>query len=160
MKTLTIYLAGRMSGVSIEKTISWRRYFATLLEEEKGITISLLDPTKDMEFQGNTKTVLTPQSFTEIPVQSAAAIFERDIAMVRQCDIIVCHMIEDDWKSIGTCFELGYGYALNKSIIVVTDEGSYAHQHPFIDRAAVKLATLEEVVEYIKYAFPYQVGGN
>ncbi|HEV7950197.1 MAG TPA: nucleoside 2-deoxyribosyltransferase [Glaciihabitans sp.] len=66
------------------------------------------------------------------PAELAAAIFQRDAQLVRDCDIVAAnlHPFRGAEPDSGTCFELGLAYALGKTLY------GYAPESTMADRIA------------------------
>lgn len=64
------------------------------------------------------------------PAQLAAAIFERDSQLVRECDIVAAnlHPFRGAEPDSGTCFELGLAYGLGKKLYGYAPGGTMAER--------------------------------
>lgn len=120
----TVYLAGNIASLHYDDATNWRKELTTKLELA-GYTV--LDPMRDKEHLANTIVGFTHNSDN----CTANAIFTRDVSDIDKADIIFCYLTK---HSIGTCWELGYAYANNKYIIVVTTDEFV--EHPFLSQSA------------------------
>jgi len=83
---------------------------------------------------------------TSIPstFKDGDAMVERDLFDIRRSEAIVVNLLGMDDVSIGTMCELGYAYALNKYIVVVSELNS---EHIFIDKmASVRVKSLDHAL--------------
>lgn len=124
-----VYLAGAIAGLHYNDATNWRKELTTKLELA-GHTV--LDPMRDKEHLANTIVGFTHNSDN----CTANAIFTRDVSDIDKADIIFCYLTK---HSIGTCWELGYAYANNKYIIVVTTDEFI--EHPFLSESANYITT-------------------
>ena len=89
------------------------------------------------------------EGYTDHPVSTNHAIFERDLWMIGQCDILYCNLTMADIVSIGSCMELACGHILRKHI-VVTMQKDNIHRHAFVLEAAhVIFENVEESMNYL-----------
>jgi nucleoside 2-deoxyribosyltransferase len=132
------YLAGNIASLHYDDATNWRKELTAKLELA-GYTV--LDPMRDKEHLANTVVGFTHNSDN----CTANAIFTRDVGDIDKCDIVFCYLTQ---HSIGTCWELGYAYANNKYIIVVTTEEFV--EHPFLSQTSTYITTsYEDGVEYL-----------
>ena len=116
-----VYLVGGISNNSYDEATEWRRYAATRLN---GAGIETLDPMRDKskdlwEDYADNHTV---EGF------DTADIFTRDLADINRSTILLVNL--ETVRSVGTPFEMGYGYAHNKLLFIVAPKA--LHTHPFI----------------------------
>ena len=116
-----IYTAGKMSGLTLNKQVSWRNEFASLVED-LGVSVNVVIP----PFYYN------PGDPDAANIEAEAK--EWDLAQIRDSDIVVINLdgIED---SIGTHYELGYINAINSfgnKHIYVVGFGGNKELHPWI----------------------------
>lgn len=71
----------------------------------------------------------------EHPVCTNHAIFERDMWMVKQADVVFCDFENASKISIGCAIELGVAAALGKHTVLVMDKDN-VHNHAFVLEAA------------------------
>jgi nucleoside 2-deoxyribosyltransferase len=83
-------------------------------------------------------------------IHTATGLTTKDEYYVRRCDIILANFLGADRGSLGTAWEMGFGYALGKQIISVIALDD-PNDHAFIRRRShLFVPTLEEAVEYLK----------
>lgn len=135
----TVYLAGNIAGLTVKEATYWRDY-ATPYIESLGYII--LNPMRGKAF--NSPDDILGFSHGEFTPNE---ILERDLSDIRKADIILACLSE---MSVGTLFELGYAYALNKDLVVVLN-GSIKkyNSHPFISETCVQFNSLERALEHI-----------
>ncbi len=88
------------------------------------------------------------------PVSTNHAIFERDMFMVKSCDIILVNFTFAKPTAIGMTMELAWASLLGKHAIIILPPES-PHRHAFILEAAdIIFDNIEESIEYLrKFAF-------
>lgn len=77
------------------------------------------------------------------------AVFDEDIKAINSCDAIVAIVYDRRESTAGTTWELGYGYALGKRVIIV--------EHPTVKQMSLMLANgceiclhgLEDLFKYL-----------
>jgi nucleoside 2-deoxyribosyltransferase len=81
---------------------------------------------------------------------TATGITAQDEFFIDQSDWILAHFLGADIVSIGTIWELGYGWHANKKILSVLEPGS-VHDHGFVRRRShVFTPSLEEAIQFFK----------
>lgn len=86
----------------------------------------------------------------ENPIICNHAIFERDLWMVKNCEVLLCDFTGSSTASIGCCMELAVASWLHKHTVVVLPEDNI-HNHAFIKEAAdVIFTTLDDAITYLK----------
>jgi nucleoside 2-deoxyribosyltransferase len=88
------------------------------------------------------------------PVSTNHAIFERDMFMVKTCDIVLVNFTLAKPTAIGMTMELAWASILGKHSVIVLPKDS-PHRHAFILEAAdIIFETTEEAMEYLrKFAY-------
>jgi hypothetical protein len=137
MKKNIIYLAGKMSGLSIEEMSGWRRQFKNKMEcrypSEYGYSsLHIVSPTDYYSFE-------IKKHKTEREVM------DYDLWIVKNSTLIVVNL--DYPNSLGTAIEL---YEANRHCgIPVIGFGSVLN-HPWIEECVnVKFDTMDEVIDYV-----------
>ncbi len=131
MKKPTIYLAGKMSGLSKEEMSGWRNEFRK--------TINNFYPAFH---------IASPTDFYSFEVKkhkTEREVMDYDLWLVKNSTLIVVNL--DHPNSLGTAIEL---YEANKHCgIPVIGFGTKVN-HPWIEECVtVKLDTMDEVIEHI-----------
>lgn len=98
MKTLKVYVAGKVSKDSVFGTHHWRDEFCSKLEELSGRKLTNLDPTKIEGDQGDYKTV-----------------FAACCRMIKEADVVVVYLSDD--ISIGGSQEILIAKYFKKPVI-------------------------------------------
>lgn len=133
----TIYLAGNIEGCHYNEVTGWRDAVTCDLIHR----FKILNPMRDKEqlrdsivgFQHNSKGC------------TAQEIFRRDTDDVFQSDIILAYITD---KTIGTSWELGMAWTLDKHIVIVTTPELAGH--PFLSESADYLTNeLDDAVKYL-----------
>lgn len=147
MKLKTIYLAGAINGLTYPETTEWRnevKYYANKNN------MQVLDPMRGKEFLNidMDKPIDDSQLGVEI---SSKEIFLRDINDVKKSNIVVINLNHiKNKKYIGSNFELGYAFALDKPIYSLNLPFQFS-QHPFYKESIIKnFDSPKDFVKYIK----------
>lgn len=117
----SIYLAGGITGHSYITATEWRRHTEACL----GSRYNIIDPMRDKGFLEGVLSIDVEQSD---PSLTPEKIFARDIEDINRSDLLLVRL--DTAKSVGTPWEMGYAYALNKPVVTVAPIELF--QHPFV----------------------------
>lgn len=139
---LTIYLAGKMTGLNLEEMNNWRVQLTSLLEDcAKCIDVPI--------------TVINPvnyYNFDEPRHQSEAEIMQFDINKVRNSDVVIVNL-KGLSTSIGTIIELYEAKKLNIPVIVYNPFGNmdYSQLHPWIQCCVTRVENnMSDIKEYVR----------
>lgn len=144
MRKFKTYLAGRMSGLSLEQMNSWREEATQLLKDKSNNMIHTENPCHFYNFERD------PSTYTEKEVK------EFDLHLVKNCDLVLVNLNFAD--SIGTAIELHMAHDVwNVPVIAVRNKGNKSH--PWIDLSVTKFCeTLEDAVDHIiEFYLPHVV---
>jgi len=126
-----LYLAGKMSGLSIEEMSGWRLVATKLLDDD----FHIINPCVYYNFEMDRST------YTESEIK------EFDLHMVKRSDIILVNFDFPD--SIGTAIELHMAHDV-WNIPVVAYGGLSTEVHPWMTLSVTKRCkTLSDAVSYI-----------
>lgn len=141
IKTLKIYEAGKMSGISFEEMNRWRNELKEKLEFAANISGYLLQVINHVDYY----------NFEEKRYQSEEEVEDYDLMHVISSDIIIVNLNGLN-TSDGTKIELHEAKYNNKiPVIAFGDYGLYKNLHPWIQRAITRVeTTMEDTVNYIK----------
>lgn len=142
-----VYLAGPITGLSYDDAANgWRKEFASLLPEH----IEPYSPMRAKSFLKSEAGMLIMKGDAEalrrMPAMATPrGILVRDFNDVKTADAIVaCFLNVKEKASIGTAWEIGAAYALQKPTIVIIEPSGNVHDHVFITENAYRTASLEE----------------
>jgi len=131
---MKIYLAGKMSGLTVAEMNDWR-----ILAENKLRTYGhqALNPVNYYNFETD------PSTYTELEVKNF------DLHLVKHSDVILVNLNNPD--SIGTAIECHEAFENYKiPVIAFADMSNYVKVHPWIKCSVNKhVTTLQDAVEYI-----------
>ena len=142
----TVYLAGPIAGCTEGEAKDWRLEVIEHLAAHDIIGISPLrcEPAVNGRYDA--------QGSGDARFGTAQAIGAKNEFDVRACDMILAYfppLPERAVPSVGTIIEIGWGKALNKSVILVTDD-PYLSTHPVIQHCASwSLDNLEDALDVI-----------
>ena len=118
---MKIYLAGPIEICSEDEILVWRNYVENKLK-------------------GSFK-IITPKYH----LGSDSEIFENTKTNVEECDIVFAHLpkaINERRASYGTIFEVAYGFAINKRVMVISDD-EFVHKHPVMNQISEMFYSLD-----------------
>lgn len=145
MKELTIYLAGAMSGLTMEEMNTWRLSTKSLL-----LTVSELSSTK--------LNVINPVdyfNFENSRHQSEMEVMKFDLSKVKSSDIVIVNM-EHLNTSIGTCIECYEAWKNDIPVLAFGGDGLYKNLHPWIQNCITRYdECYDNTVSYIKDLYMY-----
>jgi nucleoside 2-deoxyribosyltransferase len=146
----SIYLAGPMSGLTWQEALGWRR----TCEAELSRYWRLINPVRSQS-EPSSETDIIPHS-TQLDKDykdlhhTATGITAQDEFFIDQSDWILANFLNAREVSIGSVWELGYGWRGGKKILSVIEPGS-CHDHGFIRRRShVFTPNLDEAIEFFK----------
>lgn len=136
---LTIYLAGKMSGLSKNDYCKWRSELTNILM----IKACLLDSSIQ---------VINPSDyfdFDNMDRHLEKEVMQFDLNMIRQSDIVIVN-VNGVSSSIGTAIELYEANRLNIPVIAYTDGDVVDDIHPWIENCfSTVQMNKDELVDYI-----------
>ena len=129
----TVYIAGKMSGLTLEEMNSWRLKTERLLRISSDNKIHTINPVGYYNFEMN------PNDYTESEVKKF------DLHMLKRSDLTIVNLDFSD--SIGTAMEICMAHDVwDKPVIGFGKNKS----HPWMELCITKRCeTLEEAVRYI-----------
>lgn len=140
MKELTIYEAGKMSGLGLQQMITWRIELTKELEdvaEIVGVKINAVNPVNYF-------------NFVQKRHQTKSEIMKFDLSKVKHSDIVVVNM-DGLNTSIGTCIELYEAYKKEIPVLAFGSNELYEELHPWIQCCITRHdETYKDTVNYIK----------
>ena len=137
---LTIYLAGKMSGLSKEEYTKWRNIISDELIGAAcliGAKIQIINPAEYFDFENMDRHL-------------EKEVMQFDLNMVRQSDIVIVN-VSGVSSSIGTAIELYEANRLNIPVIAYTDIDVADDVHPWIENcfSTVQMSK-DELIDYIR----------
>ncbi len=124
---MRVYLAGPIEICTEEEIFLWRNYV------------------KDKV--GNDVEIITPKYH----LGTAGEIFEDTKTNVEVCDVVFAHLpkaINERRASYGTIFEISYGHALNKRVMIISDD-EFVHKHPVMNHVAEMFYGLDSAIAHL-----------
>lgn len=127
MSLQTIYLVGPVIGLGIHGMQDWRQEERKKLEP---MGFRILSPLagEALLWPDGKIVAKTPKG---VPADVARSVFNADRARVAQSDILLCNFKDAKKVSIGSIFEMAWGFEWNKLIIVVAGKRNI-HMHPWV----------------------------
>ena len=121
---MKVYLAGPIEICTEEEIFLWRQYVSSKV--------------------GDTIEIITPKYH----LGSAGEIFEDTKSNVERCDVVFAHLpkaINERRASYGTIFEISYGYALKKRIMIISDD-EFVRKRPVMNHLAEMFYGLDAAI--------------
>lgn len=155
--SISVYLAGPMSGVTSLQTHVWRNQLkssARFMDEMVYSRITWLDPTRGLPSDNR---VLSNDDLDEYRgnfLFRPKTVLARDYADVKRADIVIAGLRSDYHGtvpiSIGTCIEIGWCHAFQKPLLVIAEDGSEYKKHPMISSIATSFVeNVSEAIEFL-----------
>lgn len=136
---LTIYLGGKMSGLSKNDYYTWRSELENVLNGRAnliGASIQIINPAKYFDFD-------------DMDRHLEKEVMQFDLNMVRQSDIVIVNVNRVS-SSIGTAIELYEANRLNIPVIAYTEGCVVDDIHPWIENCfSTVQMNRDELVDYI-----------
>lgn len=143
MQRQTIYLAGPITGLSYDGCTEWRDSVKGDLEA-KGY--KCLTPMRGKE---HLQEIHCLPSGGMVGIASDHNIYERDRYDVHRCDILLVNLVGAQRVSVGTMFEMAWGWKAGKFVLTCMDSGN-VHEHAFVKQASSLLVpSLTDAVNYL-----------
>lgn len=144
----TVYLAGPVAGLTEDEAKDWRVEVQMALADHNIMGISPLrcEPATDGRYDVPDNTQDNDKRFG-----TAQAIGSKNEFDARSCDMMLAYlpMVPGRIPSVGTITEIGWGKALNKPVILVTND-PYLQDHPVIQHCASwSLDNLSDAVDVL-----------
>jgi len=142
---MRIYLVGSITGQDYDTVVRLIEGKKTLLEK---FGYEVFHPMLGKEFLRN-EIEFKSEGYKN-PASTNHAIFNRDLWMVAQSDIILADFTSSGERvSIGSMFELAWASAYNKHVIVVMDKDNI-HRHAFVlEAATIVFTTIYQAMDYL-----------
>lgn len=139
---LTIYLAGRMSGLSKKEYNAWRNTLKKKLERSSkycGSKIQVINPADYFDFDN-------------VNEHTEKEVMQFDLNMVHNSDIVIAN-VNGISESIGTAIEVYEANRLNIPVIGYSNiHGIFDEIHPWIKECLTTklMFRADDVVQYVK----------
>jgi len=130
---MRVYLAGGMRS-------GWQDKVKKLTE--KYFTFSFYDP-RDKEYDGK-PTLIEYGTW--------------DLHYIKRCDIVFAYMERTNPSGVGMACELGYAFAMGKTVILVLEEGNESQKDRYLQfMKKVSTITYDNLEDAIKYLASFTV---
>lgn len=172
---LKVYLAGPMSGLTLEEAEGWREHAARVLHDLAEVSMAgpapawaegarsvhrkfaCFSPLRGKEFLRDAGAMTSAG-----PAQAGGdqGIFRRDRWDVERADVVLAYLAGAKAVSIGAMFELAWAWAAGKFVVVVM-EPTNPHNHAFVRQAAsVIFEKLDDALGYLTKTLCKTGGGT
>mgnify|MGYP000844200546 FL=1 len=137
---LTIYLAGKMAGLSIEEQTTWRKFVAAELDKYSDIA----------NYKTNVISPCDYFNFEEPRHQNEQEVMKFDLNLVRDSDIVIVNTNGLN-TSIGSVIEVYEAWKNNIPVIAYDERGDYNLIHPWLKCCFTRVEScVMDMCEYIK----------
>lgn len=146
-----IYLAGPMTGLTLEESLEWRRKFTYEYAKHCDTYPEIFNP--PLYFNGD----MNPNSYTDMEA------FRFDVRQLKSSDLMVVNL-DGAEKSVGTCQELAMAYIWDIPVIginqSVDDKDTYLNTlHPWIVEEVDKIFVGDSAIKMAaNYIYSYYGG--
>ena len=149
---MKVYISAPISGRSAEEVFA---YYDSLTERLTDIGYTVLSPMAGKDHLRN-EIVMRPSGY-EHWLSNDHAIYERDLWMVRQSDIVLADLSSAIKSSHGCITELAWAKLLGKHTIRVIDARDTLHRGPFLDgNSDITLPNIDEAIDYLGTLMPHR----
>lgn len=127
MKELTVYLIGKMSGLTFEEMNTWRKNVTYDLRVKAGIAdvkVNIINPVSYF-------------SFEEKQYQSELEVMKFDLSKVKSSDIVIVNM-DGLNTSIGSCIECYEAYKNEIPVLAFGKDELFKNLHPWIQNCITR----------------------
>lgn len=140
-----VYLAGPITGMTMEEASGWRNLFKHKLPER----IECLDPLRGKPFLAGEMDI--KDSYDDQPLGDRRAILTRDYFDCKRSDLIVANFLDAKRVSIGTVMELAWAKAFDIPTIVIMEEGNIHDHAMVVESAGFIVDTVEAAIELTQH---------
>jgi len=146
---LIAYLAGPMTGMTLEHVQTWRRKARASLEDAGFV---VLDPARGLMF-------LEPESVVQDAyedefTENKHVVFTRDKFDATRADILFVNLKHATRISIGTMMEMGWAHLSGRFVVTVIEKEGNPHMHAFVREASsIMFDDPEDACDYIIKTF-------
>lgn len=141
---MKIYLVGPILGCTYAEACEWRD-IVTKKIELLGHTV--FNPMIGKDHLKNEDVIWN--AYEDQLMSKNDHIFQADLHRVNHSDILFCNFSNLKTYTLGSFFEIGYGYALRKTIIVVSQDKKVT-EHPFIKNSALVASSIDEGITILQ----------
>lgn len=136
---LQIYLAGKMSGISFEKSDAWRREIKQQLlvrSMNSGCNTAIINP---VDFY----------NFINVRHQNDNEVMKFDLGKVKTSNIVIVNL-DGLNTSIGSCIECYEAYKQDIPVLAFGENNLYDNLHPWIKNCITRYSeNKEDIINYI-----------
>jgi nucleoside 2-deoxyribosyltransferase len=141
-----------MNGLTWREALEWR----SQVERELGHQWKLINPVRAQISDDKLDELIGSQVRNEdVRVDlhlTATGIVTQDEFFVDQSDWILANFLGATRTSIGSVWELGYGWGTGKKILSVLEPGDPFHDHPFVRRRShIFTDNLEDAIDFFHH---------
>ena len=146
----TVYLSGPIAGQSFGDATDWRIEVHRMLSPQ----IDTLSPMRGKDYLDVEATIDPDKTgsgaYDGFPLSTQRGIFTRDYNDVVESDAVLVNLQGSKQVSIGTMFEIAWGWEHRKPIVLIQDDDG-VHDHPFVREASSFIvASLDDAVYILR----------
>ncbi len=148
-RDIMVYLAGPMTGMTIEHVTTWRRKAEDKLAEAGFV---VLDPARGLMFLKPEEVV--KDAYEDEFTENKHVVFERDKFDSTRAEILLVNLKHASRVSIGTMMEIAWAHLCGRFIITVIEKEGNPNMHAFVREAScILFDDPEEACDYIVRTF-------
>lgn len=126
-----VYLAGPISGLTLEDCSDWRIEVAKRLDSDE---VECLTPLRGKQFLAGRHEIQADTEIYANPMTTFKGITRRDMFDTLRATCLFVNLADAKKVSIGTCMEIAWAYQNQIPSIVIMEKGNL-HQHAMIVEA-------------------------
>lgn len=142
-KTKSVYLCGPVTGLSYEDARFWRKEAIALLSDD----VEVIDPLRDRNYLMDEQEINS--SYDDNLLSTPSMIMTQSYLDVQRADALLVNLDGAERISIGTMFELAWGWQMRKPCVVILDDGENLHDHPMVTQASNFGARVDDLDEAV-----------
>jgi len=144
-----IYLAGPIRGLNYEGATSWREYAKQVFAD---VGIDAFSPMRAKTYLKNDTAIDSSDSnYSAFPMSVPPAVVCRDFTDATTCNALLVNLLGAKIISIGTIFEIAWGFQARIPIVLVMEKTGNVNEHMFVRQAcAFQVDNLDEAIHIAK----------
>jgi nucleoside 2-deoxyribosyltransferase len=146
---LLVYLAGPMTGMTMEYVRKWREEAQQKLESN-GFTV--LNPARGLVFLK--PEVVVKDAYEDEFSENKHVVFTRDKFDSTRADVLIVNLLKTTRVSIGTMMEMAWAHLSGRFLVTVMEREGNPHTHAFVrETSCVICDSVEAAVDYVIVTF-------
>jgi nucleoside 2-deoxyribosyltransferase len=154
MNKPSVYLAGPISGLTLDGCNDWREWMTRALGHE----IIALSPLRNKKARLSHAGAIADH-YDDDPLTRLPGIVGRDRFDVMRADMVLVNVLRAERISLGTVMEVAWADLLRKPVVLVMEKQGNVHEHGmFTEVVQYRVETLGEAVRVVRAVLLPDVG--